>query len=100
MLIMEIGTLNRLAAIAGLVQADDQAVADERHRRRPLQGGDVAQADGGVGGSRGRGEAEAERGDEGDTDGRGQGRHDQKTLLSTRMSQPGLRLSFIRPRPK
>ena len=40
---------HRLAAVAGLVEADDEAVADERHRRGALQRRDVAQAHRGVG---------------------------------------------------
>ncbi len=90
---------HRLAAVAALVEADDEAVADERHRRRALQRRDVAQADGRVGRGR-RDEGGAERGDGEEAEaGRGETQH-QNTLFSTRISQPGLRLSFIRPRPK
>ena len=90
---------DRLAAIAGLVQSDDEAVADQRRRcRHPADPRCPSVACRRIG-RRPATTATASRETRGD-DAANHGQSSQNILLRMRISQPGDRLSFIKPLPK
>ncbi len=87
-----LGRKDCLPAIPGLVQPDDQAVADQRFRGNAAQGRHILQPGDGRRRCRNRQDDEERR------DQQSNAPH-QNTLLKMRTSHPGVRLSLIRPLP-